>query len=145
MITYTMAELTQMKPAFIKWLETSWCECIESTKKWPDFCDDTNDTRHDGHPCCCYGRHEYDEIFEATVDDTAIVIHYGPRTLTLPFDDDDHPPADYNDTLPLFNRRMAGEPYITHDDTQWVGDDVDYYGPCIYFIQHIHATKAPTD
>jgi hypothetical protein len=149
MLTFTVEQLTAMKPQFIDWLETDWCTCIADRAE--DFADpptydptntywlDCDQKRRDGHPCHCYGRHEYDEVYLAEISDKAIVIYYGERTLTLPFDDDDSPPADCNDSLPLLNRRLGGEPFITCDDLQWVGDDVDYYGPIIHWLAELHA------
>jgi hypothetical protein len=64
------------------------------------------------------------------------VIHYGPRTLTQP--PVTQPLPDDNDRLPLLNRMTADEMFITHDATQWVGDDCDYYGPIIYFLAAIN-------
>lgn len=142
---FDINQLTAMKPQFLAWLEAHWCTCPDdrienaATTHYPIPVDDEswlNATHHrsDGHPCVCYGPTEYDDVHLATIDDEAVVIHYHERTLTLPFDDDDFPPDECDDALPLFNRRLGGEPFITHGDLQWVGDDCDYYGPIVRWL-----------
>lgn len=145
--TYDVNQLADMKSQFIAWLEEHWCECVKqkrddlATDPDDDYWDDDGcEKRVDGHSCHCYGRDEYDEVLAAVHDDDAgIVICYGDRTLNLPFNK--QPLPDNNDCLPLFNRVVAGELFIECDDMTWVGDDVDYYGPIVYFIQSLHETS----
>lgn len=136
--TFDVNQLADMKKHFIEWLDTTWCTCNALRKDHPDAFDDdeTYHTKPDGHPCMCYGRDEYDEIDAAIVDDdVGVVICYGDRSLNMMYDDSMIP---VNDNLPLFNRPRAGELFIECDEMTWVGDDVDYYGPCLYFIEHMH-------
>lgn len=129
--TYNKHELAAMKPQFIDWLEDHWCDCREQMAEdlahdpEDDYWDPTTcETRRDGHPCNCYGRQEYDDVFEATVDDdTAIVVYYDDRTVTKDF------------TGKFRNL------FITCDDFSWSGDDVDYYAPVIYFLAFINDIK----
>jgi hypothetical protein len=150
MISYDRKQLIELKPGFLKWHREHWCDCgpqcvddCADPEEAKEFCDPPND-------CCCYGRDEYDDVWKAVVDDTSIRIYYAheanpeadhQRQLILPFDDAEHPPHECNDGLPLFNRRLAGSPYIKSGDLEWVGDDVDYMGPIIYYIQHLLGGK----
>lgn len=97
--TYNNEQLAAMKPAFIAWLNDN-CPC-------------------DG-PCECYGRHEYDDVHLATIDEDAVIIHYGDRTLTLEHD---------------------GEPFITSGALTWTGDDCDYYGNIVCWLADSHSFK----
>lgn len=139
MKTLTIDQLAEMKPQFIDWLETHWCCCkadrIEMAARGQyavPFDDETwtNAEHHltDGHPCNCYGRDEFDDVELATIDDNAAIIYYHGRTLTLLANRDAGP-----DATP-YEEFLAGEPFITCGDTQWIGDDCDYYGPIVHWL-----------
>ena len=140
MITYDHKQLTELKPGFLKWLKESWCDCAENFRDDPDF----EKLAHG--ECQCYGPDEYDDVWQAVIDDDSVRIYYAQnadpnadhqRQLILPFDDDEHPPHECNDGMPLFNRRLDGEPYIKCGDLEWVGDDCDYLGPILKYIVHL--------
>lgn len=136
-IEYNRDQLIELKPNFLRWLDESWCDCKSMFAKDPEYAADCD------NECQCYGRDEYDEVWKFVMDDDSARIYYAheadptadhQRQLIMPWEDADHPPHECNDGLPLFNRRLDGEPYIKSGDLEWVGDDCDYMGPILDWL-----------
>lgn len=129
----TKQQLADLKADYIKWHAANWCSRSDA-----DFDPTDEDACPGGADCTCYGMNSgessFDEIDEAIITPDAVMIVYGDRQLILPIENDGPPIHESNDALPLFNRRQPGEPFIRSGDLEWVGDDVDYYGPFVYWL-----------
>lgn len=133
MRTFDAQQLAAMKPQFIAYLETDWCPCRDFAADNPTdpYWLEAEHHLPDGSPCNCYGRDEFDDVELATIDDDAVVIHYHGRTLTLPANRDAGPDATAYDEF------LAVESFITQGDTRWIGDDCDYYGAIVHWLDSL--------